>query len=405
MRSSPSTSLCIVCRDEAAFIADCIRSAAPVVDEVIVVDTGSADGTPEIARRCGAEVVCEPWPGDLGRAHDLPLERARCDWILTLDADEALDPDALACWDELLRSAVAGHLFTVRNYEETPALQWRRCQPGDPLARGAPGWAPSHAVRLFRNDPRYRNSGHLHQSVLPAIRKHGGAVKSTPLPIHHYGPLRSDRSKGTLYLDLAQRQVQSTPRCARSWHELGVVQSGLGQHADATQSFFRSLALADTANARYFVGRSLVESGLPASGLRFLHSALERDPDDAALDVDHADIWEEIARAHEDLGDHAAAGHAYRRALSKRSDGPISLSSLAALLVDHGRFDEAWPLLARLESLYPAQPWSWTTSAYCHLKAGQVGTARHALQRAQCCEPNCDAVRRALRKLDVQMAA
>ena len=66
-------SLCIVARNEEAFLGACIESARPVVDEVVVVDTGSTDRTPEIAAAAGARVVCEPWTRDLGAAHNLPL--------------------------------------------------------------------------------------------------------------------------------------------------------------------------------------------------------------------------------------------------------------------------------------------------------------------------------------------
>src|SRR3712207_6391939 len=93
-RRAPWISLCLVARDEASFIANAIASGRDVVDEVIVVDTGSSDGTAALARAAGARVVEEEWPGDLGKAHDLPAAHARGEWVLALDADEVLDPSA-----------------------------------------------------------------------------------------------------------------------------------------------------------------------------------------------------------------------------------------------------------------------------------------------------------------------
>ena len=91
---SASISLCLVVKNEELFLRECLASARPFVDEMIVVDTGSTDRSITIAREMGARVFEEPWPGNLAKAHDLPTRHARGDWILSLDGDEALDPES-----------------------------------------------------------------------------------------------------------------------------------------------------------------------------------------------------------------------------------------------------------------------------------------------------------------------
>ena len=86
-------SVVIITRNEAAHIADCIASARLVASEVLVVDSGSDDGTPAIARGLGATVLELPWKG-YGAARNAGAEAARHDWILSLDADERLTPEA-----------------------------------------------------------------------------------------------------------------------------------------------------------------------------------------------------------------------------------------------------------------------------------------------------------------------
>ena len=78
-------SLCVITRDAAAMLADCLASAA-FADEVIVVDSGSRDDTVEIARRSGARVIDRGWTG-FGAQKNFSVGAAANDWVLCLDAD------------------------------------------------------------------------------------------------------------------------------------------------------------------------------------------------------------------------------------------------------------------------------------------------------------------------------
>ena len=103
MKSAPAISLCMIVRDEEATLARCLEAAQPFVDEIVIVDTGSQDGTIEIAERFGARIIHEVWEDDFSAARNRSLEEARCEWILTLDADEVISPEAGAA----LRKIVA----------------------------------------------------------------------------------------------------------------------------------------------------------------------------------------------------------------------------------------------------------------------------------------------------------
>ncbi len=90
--------LVMIVRDEARCLARCLASARPWVDEMIVLDTGSADATIEIARRAGARVERFEWACDFAAARNAALAPCDADWRLVLDADEWIDGggDALA---------------------------------------------------------------------------------------------------------------------------------------------------------------------------------------------------------------------------------------------------------------------------------------------------------------------
>lgn len=129
---------CVISFQEADRIADCVRSLA-FCAEVIVVDSGSTDGTRELAGQLGARVVQNaPFPGfPQQRAHGVAL--ARHDWVLCLDADERVSPELAA---ELRRTVADGGLVGAA-YE----MPRRNHYLGRVLRHGL-SW-PDRKVRLF----------------------------------------------------------------------------------------------------------------------------------------------------------------------------------------------------------------------------------------------------------------
>jgi glycosyltransferase involved in cell wall biosynthesis len=95
----PAFSVTIITHDEATQIAAAIASIA-WADEIVVIDSGSADGTAAIARHLGARVECRAWPGYAAQKNHAAT-RCRNDWIFSLDADERVSPElgaALKAW-------------------------------------------------------------------------------------------------------------------------------------------------------------------------------------------------------------------------------------------------------------------------------------------------------------------
>jgi len=87
-----SLSLCMVAKDEEETIRQALESVKDIVDEVIVVDTGSSDNTKEIVGEFGGKVIETEWQDDFSAARNLALKEAAGDYILCLDADEFIDP-------------------------------------------------------------------------------------------------------------------------------------------------------------------------------------------------------------------------------------------------------------------------------------------------------------------------
>ncbi len=121
---APFVSACLIVRDEHENLPRCLESLGTIADEIVVYDTGSVDDTVEIARAAGAVVVEGYWDDDFARARNEALENCRGQWILWLDADEALacpDPAALRCHLAAASSDVEGFLVHIDNLRGTEA--------------------------------------------------------------------------------------------------------------------------------------------------------------------------------------------------------------------------------------------------------------------------------------------
>ncbi|MGO9882155.1 MAG: glycosyltransferase family 2 protein, partial [Solirubrobacteraceae bacterium] len=92
----------LIVRDESRVLSDCLASIREIVDEIVVVDTGSVDDSVEIARRYGARVIHHPWRDDFAQARNAALDAARGEWILYIDADERLSGGDRASVEQLL---------------------------------------------------------------------------------------------------------------------------------------------------------------------------------------------------------------------------------------------------------------------------------------------------------------
>jgi glycosyltransferase involved in cell wall biosynthesis len=149
---SPTLSAIIITRNEAHNIAACLESLV-FCDERIVVDCGSDDDTVKIATAAGATVVSHPWSG-FGKQKNVALSKARCDWVLSIDADERVTWPLAAEIMVTLKNAKAdgyeiGRLSTFL---------------GRPMRHS--GWFPDHVLRLFRRDKARFSDDIVHERVI-----------------------------------------------------------------------------------------------------------------------------------------------------------------------------------------------------------------------------------------------
>jgi tetratricopeptide (TPR) repeat protein len=286
----PLLSAALIVRNESAFIRGCLESLSDIVDEAVVVDTGSVDGTAEIAKSLGARVVHHPWNDDFAEARNVSLEMATGQWILYIDADERLTGADRTSVRRLLCSA-----------EEAAFRLLLRPTVNSTLYR---------EYRLWRNDPRIRFEGIIHEKVLAGIhrvaKEDGRTIGDADLMLVHLGYEGDQARKHRRNLPLLRRQLQREPGNLFAWNHLARVLTALGERDEAEQTLERAIEIAQgtgvidpTAVLSYAdLIRLRDERGADTSGL--LARARSLYPENCVL------LWIE-ARHCIDRGEYAAA--------------------------------------------------------------------------------------------------
>lgn len=160
-------SLVVITLNEEHNIERCIRSV-PFASEVLVIDSGSKDSTCEIARFLGAHVIHKSWLG-FGPQKKFATSQAQNDWILSLDADEALSPELAR---EIMDRFSA---LDPRKGYEMPRKSWHL---GRWILHG--GWYPDYQLRLYNRQHSNWPDSPIHERVqAPEVER----LKS---PIHHF---------------------------------------------------------------------------------------------------------------------------------------------------------------------------------------------------------------------------
>jgi glycosyltransferase involved in cell wall biosynthesis len=237
-----SIGLCIIARDEERFIGDCIDSAKPFVQELIVLDTGSIDRTREIAREHGARVEHFTWCDDFAAARNAAVDLATTDWILMLDADEQLAPDGAELLQQYARMAPVIP-NGINGFCPTIVSQQLDGQGGKNVA--------SRVMRFFPRLPGMRWAGAIHEDL--QFQPEPGRLRSVSLEkvrIIHYGYDSSvylERGKDARNTYLLEQALERNPEDARTIYFLGLQHIAMRRNAQSIPYLRSFLERADQA--------------------------------------------------------------------------------------------------------------------------------------------------------------
>jgi len=386
----PALSLCMIVRNEAAMLPGCLDSVADLADEMIVVDTGSTDETPQIAKSRGARVFHREWRDDFAEARNASLAPARGEWILWLDADERLDPGE-HCRVRRAMAAKGILAYLVPIVSATPT-----------------GTHVTHGHRLFRNDRRIRFSGRVHEQISPSISRSDGKIARADFSIVHLGynlPVHRLQEKYERNRRLLDRAIAENPQdaymrfsMAQTWLFLGDRESAEAELRIALgedeRNPIRSPLPSDIqASAQNNLAQCAFERGDYAEALSRAHRSLAIRPDQSTA---HLMAY----RACGAMGDDEGALRHLEEVERLRSRGVGSGSAIeilvdeadlrraqAATCVRLGRLDEARRYLRLALERQPDDPRTLATLARCELAAGRLESALDSAAAASAAAP------------------
>jgi glycosyltransferase involved in cell wall biosynthesis len=230
-KKEPTISCCMIVKNEETLLKQCLESVKDYVDELIIVDTGSTDGTVEIARQFTDKVHFHPWEGSFSKARNQVLAYATCDWIFQIDGDEELILGSGMKLRETVRNAGQADAFHV-NIISTYSNGTKR--------------ARHNFERLFRNNGVIHYEGIVHNRV-----EGPSFIKESKIELMHYGYDVEEKKAQEKFIrtsDLLKKQIAENPGDPMPHHYLGASYLSRGMNEDAARESIIAIELAERKN-------------------------------------------------------------------------------------------------------------------------------------------------------------
>jgi len=410
----------MIVRDEEQLLPGCLESVRGVVQEIVVVDTGSTDTTPEIVRAHRGLLLRHAWQEDFAAARNVSLGVATGDWILWLDADERLRPEEHGRLRRLIEGNTSEDAFLVPIRSETPT-----------------GAQVTQGHRLFRNRRGIRFSGRIHEQVSPSFAPARARMgRAADFTIDHLGynfsadKLRGKYERNLRLLNAAKRQ---DPRDAYVRFCLGQALLLLSHAADAEDEIRAALGempsepiskqLPDDIRAAAFnnLAQCALGRGAPEEALLRCAESLGLCPEqvtahlmayrahqrlghneqalqaltaaDRLLDlpaagrpaievtVDRAELWSAMGRSQLQLGQLAQARQSFQWALAGgKGRSASTLAAFAQCAIAENALDEALRLANEAAALAPGDDGLVDLTCFILLKLGRFDDAAERMR-------------------------
>jgi glycosyltransferase involved in cell wall biosynthesis len=180
VKEEGNISLCMIVKNEELYLRDCLESVKDIINQIILVDTGSTDATIDIAREYKADIYHFKWCDDFAAARQESIKHAKCDWIFWLDADERLRPASIPEIKKLTCREEKAVLYNV--------LIYNKINKGTDVQI-------SCSPRLFNNFKGIYFIGKIHEQLAPSLKAVHGVERESNIIIDHLGYDLEDKQR------------------------------------------------------------------------------------------------------------------------------------------------------------------------------------------------------------------
>jgi glycosyltransferase involved in cell wall biosynthesis len=355
----PTLSLAMIVKNEEKNLGHCLASVQDLVDEMVVVDTGSTDGTVALAESFGARIGHFPWTGDFAAARNESLRLCTGDWVLVLDADEAVDVlDHPKVREAIAQEDCLAYNLISRNYSESAdwlLLDQVALPNTSDYTEGAqfPYYGDAPNMRLFRRFPDVAYEGRIHELVIPYFIRRNLPMGALDVVVHHYGKVdyAREREKLDRYLALAEKDVAAHPLNEQCQFNLMIQAHAAGKYETAVRSGLAYIRLMPRTPLRVFtiLGMSLQGMGRHKDAIACFETVL-------GVKADHALSLERLALSLRALGRAAEARKHLMGVLEARPTYSPPYFALAELEEQDGHAEAARSVLLRGLQQLPTHP-------------------------------------------------
>ena len=366
-------SLCMIVRDNEDTIGPCLESIRPWVDEIIIVDTGSKDRTPDICREYGARMFEFPWCDDFSAARNESIKHALGKWVFWMDSDDTITEECGCKLKELTAQDHPDHLLGFIMQVHCPGPE------GDVSMT-----AVDH-VKLFRNFPELRFEHRIHEQIIPAIRRRGGEVAWTDLYVVHSGSDHSvEGRKRKLERDYRLLELDNKERPNHPFvlFNLGMTYADDQKYPEAIKYLKQCLDVSHPSESQVRKAYALLVNALSQNeqhpeACDYCCQGLTHFPDDKEL------LFRQ-AMLHHHFGRLLDAEKIYLRVLNEETDrhftsidvglcGYKTRHNLAIVYDDMGKLNQAEEQWRRIIEEIPTYMTAWKCLGETLLKANRLG--------------------------------
>ena len=314
-------SLCMITKNEEKFLEQCLNSVKDIVDEIIIVDTGSTDKTREICKKFKLQLkfFASKWVDDFSAARNESIKHATKDWILVLDADEVIKEKDLQKIKDAVDNAendVVGFALEQRSYINNFFEGAVKNESDFDLIKEYPFYISNVLVRLFKNNIGIYFKHRVHELVEDSITEKNLKYRKIDVILHHFGSLKDENlilEKTEQYSKIILKQLEEEPNNARYNYQAG----------------------------RMFLGRNDF-----SNALKYFEKT-------SRLNPNYKLVFSEIAKIYLQMNDSNRAIEYFKKSMKYNPDNPSPANNLAVVYMSAEKFAQAKKILEEQLKKHP----------------------------------------------------